>query len=77
MANSAVVNNLRQVIPILTLVPPVAGPELYLLTSGERIVIDTLAVGQDLTVKANMGYVTITNGVSDPLSSGFYSYEID
>jgi hypothetical protein len=78
MANSAVVNNLLQVVPILTLVPPTASPQLYLLLARERIVIDTLAIGQDLMDKANASptpYVTITNGVEDALSEGFSSFE--
>lgn len=75
MANSAVVNNLLQVVPILTLVPPTAGPQLYLLLARQRIVIDTEAVGQDLTDKSNKRYVTITDGVEDALSEGFSAFE--
>lgn len=73
MANSAVVNNLRQVIPLLTLVPPTAEPQLTLLLALQRIVTDTEAIGQDVVDKETQGYVTVSS-TTDPLSEGFASF---
>lgn len=73
MANSAVVNKLRQVIPLLTLVPPTAEPQLTLLLATQRIVIDTEAIGQDIVDKEEKGYL-IVSSTTDALSEGFASF---
>lgn len=59
MAKKAIENKLRQAVPVMYLVPPLAEPQFYLLLSRQRIVMDERGVGQDISDKEAAGHITV------------------